>query len=181
MKKTVCLILTLTFVLLCFSGCLSFNLDFLSGLFDEEEEAPKLPEKMPADFTFSIKWGNENGNYDASTGVLKKPYGDKYVTNYVMSQEELETVYSLIYDLDILSYEDELSELDYQQVSCGGLNLLLSVKADGITKTVSVKYAYGWYAGKTDKVRKYFNTVKAIGDMLEATDEWHTLPPSPYL
>ena len=180
MKNVIVLLLLVTFVLLSFCGCQHFDLRFVDEWLGNKEDALKLPEEMPAEFSFALSWGSEYGSYDSSTGVLKKPYGDKYVTEYAMSEEELRAVYKLIYDLDIFSYADELSDDDYQQVTDVGIYLSLTVNANGLTKTVSAECAYGWYAGKTDKARAYFNTVRAIGDMLEATDEWKSLPPRPY-
>ena len=59
---------------------------------------------MPKDFSFSIKW-NVFGisSYDSSTGKLVKTTDatnpEDYITTYTMSEEELEHVYNLIYNL----------------------------------------------------------------------------------
>ena len=178
MKKTISLILTAVMILLCFSGCESVDFDsIVNAVFYKD----KLPKKMPKDFSFSVHWSGRS--YDSQTGTLSNyvdSTGTKHKTEYVMPEEKLKTVYSLIYDLDVLSYSDRLTPDDYLSASCVGSYFSLTVNANGISKTIDAPDAVGWWAGRTFEASKFFETVKAIGDILEATEEYQALPPRPW-
>ena len=171
MKKTISLILSAVLILLCLSSCQV--LDLLKG---EEENPPTLPEEMPENFSFIVKW-NSGGksNYDSSTGKLVKLGNEDEFGIYIMPQEDLKKVYKLIYDLDILSYEDELDQSKYLH-SIPSYDYYLTIKANDIVKSVIALNGSTNYTSAPQKYWKYFHTVYTIIRMLQATDEWKSLP-----
>lgn len=162
MKRIISLILVTCALLLCLSGCINTT---------------SLPEEMPDDFSFYIKWGtNGYHSYRSSTGELSKwPTHIIYSGIYKMPEEELKTVYNLIYDLNVESYDDELNKNSYKQVD-DGEDYFLMVCANGVEKTISASSASGIDAGKTIKAKKFFDTMKTIIETLKAKDEWKILP-----
>ena len=171
MKKTISLILSVVLIILSLSSCQV--LDLLRG---EEENPPTLPEEMPENFSFILRWHKSGlSSYDSSSGELNKIRCDESAV-YIMSQEELKTVYKLIYDLDILSYEDELDQSKYS-TSMPIHDYYFTVKANDITKSVIALNASPTSSTTSQKYWKYFYTVRTIIKMLQATDAWESLVP----
>ena len=172
MKKTISLILSVVLILLCLSSCQV--LDLLRG---EEENPPTLPEEMPENFSFILRWHKSGlSSYDSSSGELNKIGCDESAV-YIMPQEDLKKVYKLIYNLDILSYEDELDQSKYVSAPPPGNDYYFTVKANDITKSVIALNASPTSSTTSQKYWKYFYTVRTIIKMLQATDEWESLVP----
>lgn len=142
--------------------------------------ANSLPEEMPDDFSFSMTWGTFGySSYDSKTGTLVKTTDatnpDDYVTTYILSEEELKTIYNLIRDLNIESYDDEFDSLAFNG-SDPHLTLSLTVHTNSMDKTIKANEVASYNSTNTIKGKKYLDTVKAIRDILEGTDEWKALP-----
>ena len=56
------------------------------------------------------------------------------------------------------------------------MTLILSVKADGIDKTITVKETMLSYETNNKKGQKFLDTCKGIRDILTTTEEWKALP-----
>ena len=96
----------------------------------------------PADYSFSLTWGTYGySSYDSETGELIKSKDatnpDEYTTELKLSEEQYSAIWGLIKDLDIESYPDEYNPHG-NGVSTPYMTLILSVKADGLDKTVTV-------------------------------------------
>ena len=139
--------------------------------------ADQLPEQMPEDFSFYIEWGYSLSSYDSATGILRKMSGEKYVTTYMMSDEELKNVYELIRDMKPERYGDWIgNSLEYQEADpC--MDICLTIRAGNVEKTIEAKAAADLSSGKSPRAKRYFETVKKIVDILTSTDEWKSLPP----
>ena len=177
MKKRLVLILVALSLLLSLSGCQIF--DSSQGK-DANDNQTSLPKEMPEDFSFIVRWDSGGCfKYDSSNGQLvKDSYREDGSTTYVMPKEELETIYKLIYDLNIESYPDRLDESTYQ-LSDPNQDFYLTVNANGVCKTVAAIAAEEINAGKTPEAKKFFNTIKYIINLLENTEEWKSLPTAP--
>ena len=136
---------------------------------------------MPEDFSFSIKW-NVFGisSYDSSTGKLVKTTDatnpEDYITTYTMSEEELEHVYNLIYNLKIDKY-DNVFNPDPFKMSSPYKSFTLSVQIGDYSKTVSAPQVCIDSNGGTIKGIKYLRVVNEISKILIDTEEWKSLPP----
>ena len=177
MKKILALILVSVFLLLCLSGC---RVSDSSNDEDAKKHQTLLPEEMPEDFSFIVRWDSGGCfKYDSSNGqLIKHSFREDGSTTYVMPKEELETIYKLIYDLNIESYPDMLDESTYQ-LSDPSQDFYLTVNANGVCKTVAAISAEGLNYGKTPEAKKFFNTVKYIINLLQNTEEWKSLPTLP--
>lgn len=141
--------------------------------------AESLPERMPEDFSFYVEWDYPGSSYDSATGILRKKSGEKYVTAYMMSDEELKTVYELIRDMNPESYGDWIGNgLEYQEANpC--MDICLTVREGNTLITIEAKDAAGLSSGKSMRAKRYFETVSKIVDILMSTEEWKALPPDP--
>ena len=136
-------------------------------------------------FSFSLTWGCYGiSSYDSATGRLVKTsdatHPEDYVTTYYLTSEKKQEIYSLITELDIEKYPDEYNP-HKNAVSTPYMTLILSVKADGIEKTVTVPETALSYDADNRKGQKFLDVCKAIEDILTATDEWKALPEYEFL
>lgn len=132
------------------------------------------------DFSFSITWGCYGiSSYDSETGRLVKTsdatHPEDYVTTYYLTNEQKQEIYNLIIGLNIEKYPDEYNP-HRNAVSTPHMTLILSVKADGIDKTVTVPETALSYEANNRKGQKFLDVCKAIEDILTSTDEWKALP-----
>ncbi len=163
MKRILSLILVACALLLCFTGCINTT---------------ALPKEMPDDFTFYVRWGYSGSYYDSATGELRKKSGDKFVTTYIMTEDELEVIYNIIKEMKIESFDDKLGGFDIQGADpC--MTVVLSVRAGEVDKTVTAENIAGLTYGQTPKGKRYLRAVKEIVDILEETEKWKSLPPDP--
>ena len=158
-------IITLVLLLLTLSGCNLFK--------------NALPEEMPDDFSFAITWNTDGiSTYDSKTGILIK---DKYATNvaeytttYFLTIEELNEIYSLIYELNIANYPDEFPYGTFVDADPSS-RLSLSVSTKDYSKTVKAN-SVGAYEAYTIKGTKYLEVIKGIKTILTETEAWKALP-----
>ena len=160
MRKIIALSLGVVFLIFSLTGCINTT---------------TLPKEMPEDFSFSIVWGTIH-SYDSETGTLAKRQDKEYTTTYMMSEEELQTVYNLIYKLNIEKYDDEIGQDEFLGAA-PSINMKLTVHVGDLEKTIIATGTAGFNSGKTLRAKKYAKTLAAIADILTATEEWQALPP----
>lgn len=143
--------------------------------FDGIESAPEAD-----GFSFSLTWGCYGiSSYDSATGRLVKTsdatHPEDYVTTYYLTDEQKQEIYNLITELNIEKYPDEYNP-HKNAVSTPYMTLILSVKTDGIDKTVTCPETVLSYDANNRKGQKFLDVCKAIEEILTATDEWKALP-----
>lgn len=178
MKKIIPLILTVVLMIFCFVSCndtiLCEEMESDSSFNDSSST-----EKVPDDFSFSIVWGMfGTSSYNSETGRLIKTTDatnpDDYVTTHILSDEELKSIYRIIKELNF-EIIDEFGPDDFNG-SDPHLSLSLTVKTNGLNKTIKVKEAASYNSANTPNGKNFLEAVKAIKDILENTQEWKALP-----
>lgn len=132
------------------------------------------------DYSFSLTWNTYGiSSYDSETGTLIKTKDatnpKEYTTTLKLSSEQYSEIWQLIEKLDIEYYPDEYNPHN-NGVSTPYMTLILSVKADGLDKTVTVKETVLSYETSNAKGQKFLDVCKGIRDILTETDEWLSLP-----
>lgn len=145
----------------------------------EETGATSVSTNYP-NYSFSLTWNTYGiSSYDSKTGTLIKTNDatnpKDYTTNLKLSEQQYSAIWKLIKGLDIESYPDEYNPHG-NGVSTPYMTLILSVKADGIDKTITVKETMLSYEANNKKGQKFLDTCKGIRDILTATEEWKALP-----
>jgi hypothetical protein len=163
MKKIVALLLVLASVI-SFVGCRPIT----------------LPEEMPEDFSFYVQWGVFGySNYSSQTGVLVKDIDlagtGKYKTTYSLTQEELKKAYSIIRNLGIESYPEEISRSELQ-LSNPYCTFTIRATVNGESYSVTAKQASGFDAGRSIEAVRFLGAVKSLAKILAATEAWKALP-----
>lgn len=131
-------------------------------------------------YSFSLTWNTYGiSSYDSKTGTLIKTSDatnpKEYTTNLKLTEQQYSAIWKLIKGLDIESYPDEYNPHG-NGASTPYMTLILSVKADGIDKTITVKETMLSYEADNKKGQKFLDTCKGIRDILTATEEWKALP-----
>lgn len=131
-------------------------------------------------YSFSLTWNTYGiSSYDSKTGTLIKTSDatnpKEYTTNLKLTEQQYSAIWKLIKGLDIESYPDEYNPHG-NGASTPYMTLILSVKADGIDKTITVKETMLSYEANNKKGQKFLDTCKGIRDILTATEEWNALP-----
>ena len=131
-------------------------------------------------YSFSLTWNTYGiSSYDSKTGTLIKTSDatnpKDYTTNLKLTEQQYSAIWKLIKGLDIESYPDEYNPHG-DGVSTPYMTLILSVKADGIDKIITVKETMLSYEANNKKGQKFLDTCKGIRDILTATEEWKALP-----
>ena len=136
-------------------------------------------------YSFSLTWNTYGiSSYDSRTGTLVKTCDatepEDYKTNLKLTERQYSEIWKLIRELDIESYPDEYNPHG-KGVSTPYMTLILSVKADGIDKTVTVKETMLSYEANNKKGQKFLDTCKGIEEILTETEEWKSLPEYEFL
>ena len=154
-------------------------------LWAKEEAGVSSTSTNYPNYTFSLTWNTYGiSSYDSKTGTLIKTSDatnpKNYTTNLKLTEQQYSAIWKLIKGLDIESYPDEYNPHG-NGVSDPYMTLILSVKADGINKTITVKETMLSYEANNKKGQKFLDTCKAICDILTATEEWKVLPEYEFL
>lgn len=149
-------------------------------LWAKEEAGADLVSTNYPNFSFSLTWNTYGiSSYDSKTGTLIKTSDatnpKEYTTNLKLTEQQYSAIWKLIKGLDIESYPDEYNPHG-NGASTPYMTLILSVKADGIDKTITVKETMLSYEADNKKGQKFLDTCKGIRDILTATEEWKALP-----
>lgn len=137
------------------------------------------------DFSFSLTWGCYGiSSYDSDTGQLVKTkdatHPEDYITNYKLTDEELEELYELIKDLDVESYPDSYNPNE-GVMSSPSMTLVLVINNGEEEKIIEAKDISYSYSSKNRKGQKFLDTCKTISDKLMETEEWKALPDYEFL
>jgi len=144
-----------------------------------------LPETVPEDFSFFLRWGCWGiSSYDSKSGVLIKTsdatHPEDYVTEYVLSPEETENIYDMLRTLDINRYPAEYHP-DPTLATSPAMTLVLTVRAGGQSRTVTCKNIALIYEASNKKGQAFLSACRDITDLLTATDAWQALPDYEFL
>ena len=145
----------------------------------EEASVDTVNGKYPK-YSFSFTWGTYGiSSYDSESGILIKTTDatnpEDYKTNHKLTEKEYSAIWKLIKGLDIESYPDNYNPHEGGS-SCPYMTVVLSVKADGIDKTITVKETVLSYETNNEKGQKFLDVCEGIKDILTGTDEWKALP-----
>lgn len=170
MRKT-CIIIALIVSMLC-SAC--------TGVSKQPED-----EEVPSDFNFRLTWGCYGiSSYDSETGELVKTkdatHPEDYITNYKLTDEELEEIYDLIEELDVETYPDYYNPNE-GEMSSPTMTLILVVNTGDGEKMIAAKDIAISYNSKDRKGQKFLDACKTIRDILIETKEWKVLPEYEFL
>ncbi len=147
-----------------------------------------LPEEMPENFTFSINFGAfGNASYDSKTGKLVKTTDatnpELYEGTYLMSKEELSSIYSLIREVGLENYPAVLGG-SYFAGSDPYETYSITLRAGDFVKTITAKQVEFAYLedipGLTPAARRYAAMMMEIIDILVDTEEWKAFPDYEY-
>ena len=176
MKRTLALVLTL---ILMFCLCACNNEPLPNDDNQQSQNENNNPSIVPEDFSFALTW-NVFGisSYDSQTGKLVKTTDatnpDDYVTYYQLTDADKEYIYNLIVSLDVNSYPDIYDPQN--GLSAPDATLILTVHINGKTKTIKAEHISLFFVSKDEKGQLFLDTCEAIGNRLEATEEWKALP-----
>lgn len=154
-------------------------------LWAKEEAGVSSPSANYPNYSFSLTWNTYGiSSYDSKTGMLIKTKDatnpKDYTTNLKLTEQQYAAIWKLIKSLDIESYPDNYNP-HKGAASTPYMTLILSVKADGIDKTITVKETVLSYETNNTKGQKFLDTCKGIRDIITATDEWKALPEYEFL
>ena len=176
MKRTLALVLTL---ILMFCLCACNNEPLPNDDNQQSQNENNNPSIVPEDFSFALTW-NVFGisSYDSQTGKLVKTTDatnpDDYVTYYQLTDADKEYIYNLIVSLDVNSYPDIYDPQN--GLSDPDATLILTVHINGKTKTIKAEHISLFFVSEDEKGQLFLDTCEAIGNRLEATEEWKALP-----
>lgn len=134
------------------------------------------------DFSFSFTWGIYGiSSYDSATGKLIKtndaPVPEEYETIHFLTAKEKLEIFKIIQDLDAVSYPDVYHPTEGSSVPCE--TLILSMQWNTLHKTITAEEV-ALTDATTEKGKKFMDACKKIAKILEATEEWKSLPDYPY-
>ena len=152
------------------------------------DDVPDSPEKLPEDFSFSIVWGCYGiSSYDSKTGRLVKTKDATDVSKYTcivrLTDDQLIEVYHLLTDINIFSYPDlydpfNAPDAENKLMSSPNQSIILSVTADGRTKTVSCEsIPFGSLDDcYCNEAREFLYSINKIVELLTSLPEWAAFP-----
>ncbi len=146
----------------------------------------ELPEEVPEDFSFALRWGTYGiSYYDSMSKVLIKTadatYPDEYITSCTLSDTQMKEIYALLRDLDISSYPETYDPIndpnsDLQTMSEPSMTLILTVRRGDGGKTVACRDIAMQFKGYDQKSQKFLDVCKTIKEIMTGTEEWKALP-----
>jgi len=142
---------------------------------------PFAPEAMPEDFSFALSWDlNGSSSYDSATGKLIKTtnatHPEDYVTNYTLSPEQKEKIYSILQKLDVNAYPEVYDPHEDGTSTKPPMTLILTVRAGGSEKTIEAKGIAYTYEANNPKGQAFLTACESIVNILTASEEWSALP-----
>jgi hypothetical protein len=140
---------------------------------------------IPDDFSFSLVWGCYGvSSYDSKTAKLIKTKDatdiSKYTTTYKMTDAELERAFRLLSDV-IYKMPDKYDpyndpSAEHKISSEPSQTIIVTVTANGITKTVECKDVCLTGTGYDETAKTFLSAVNIIKNILTNTNEWKALP-----
>ena len=154
----------------------------------DQADGARMPES-PSDFSFSFVWGCYGiSSYDSRTGRLIKTtdstHPEDYVTTLVLSDAQRAEIWDLLSGLELETYPgryDPYNDPNSDQRVCSepNRNLILTLTADGRTKTVTCKgICLGGpdLKGYDEKAQAFLDVTNRLTTLLQDTPEWQALP-----
>ena len=145
------------------------------------------PDNMPEDFSFNLRFGVYASNsYDSATGkthkVCQKEDVDKYTTTFIMSDEQLRQVYSMLSQMDIGSYPDEYDPINDPNAETSSSVepeevTELTVYANGVEKKIRALTQYQ-DKGYDERAQAFLDVCRFIEHVVKESEEWKALPKS---
>ena len=177
MKKTFLFLSSILLSLFLLSGCgIVHDNIFLK----ERITANPSQEYDLDDFYFKLVWGTYGeSSYDSRTGKLIKTTNatrpEDYVANCILSEEELSEIYELLIALKVEEYPDNYDPNPTLK-SDPSITITLTVHTNEYEKTITAEDIALNYTASNKKGQRFLDTVKAISNILKATEEWQSLP-----
>lgn len=135
--------------------------------------------EMPDDFSFSLVF-NVYGisSYDSASGRLVKTtdatHPEDYVTEYYMTEAELESVYRLVVEMEPETYPAEFDPVE--GCSKPSRDIVLTVSCRGVTKNINCQNISLSNETNGEMGRKFMAVHDRITEILFSTDAWKALP-----
>lgn len=138
-----------------------------------------VEDEVPKDFSFALTWNYYGvSSYDSQTGKMVKTTDatnpDDYVTNYKLAKEDKKYIYDLLVSLDVNSYPDTYNPSS--GISKPPMTLILTVRMDGMEKTITAENISGFATSEDEKGQKFLSICEEISNRLMETEAWKALP-----
>ena len=142
-------------------------------------------EKEPEEFSFKLTWNTYGvSSYDSETGKLVKTtdatHPEDYVTEYFLTEEELDEIYKLIAALDMESSPKEYDPFK-GEMSEPSQTLILEVCIDGEEMIIKAEDISLSDNAGNKKGQRFLDVCDTISGMLMDTKEWEALPEYEFL
>ena len=138
------------------------------------------------DLSFSLKFGTYGESfYDSKSGELIKTTNasdpQKYVTELHLSDAELETIFNMIWDMDISAYPDEYDPVNPPDATEKLMSepyetIVLTYRAGDYEKTIRCKEVAVASGGYDERSRAFLELCDYIERLVVNSDEWLALP-----
>ena len=143
--------------------------------------------ELPDDFAFSIVWGTYGiSSYDSKTGKLVKTKDatdvSKYTSTVQLTEEQLKEVYHiLLSDIDLFKYPDSYDpfnapDAEIRVASEPNQTIIISVTANGLTKTVTCSGVAFGSSGYCEEARVFMSAENEIVELITSLPEWVAFP-----
>ncbi len=142
---------------------------------------------LPEDFAFSIVWGCYGiSSYNSNTGKLVKTKDatdvSKYTCSVQLTEDQMTEVYRiLLSDIDLFKYPDSYDpfnapDAEIRVASEPNQTIILSVTANGRTKTVTCKGIAFGSTGYCEEARSFMTAENKIVELITSLPEWAAFP-----
>ena len=143
--------------------------------------------ELPDDFAFSIVWGCYGiSSYDSNTGKLVKTKDatdvSKYTSTVQLTEDQMTEVYRILFsDIDIFEYPDSYDpfnapDAEIRVASEPNQTIIISVTANGRTKTVTCNGVAFGSTGYCEEARAFMNAENKIVELITSLPEWEAFP-----
>ncbi len=137
-------------------------------------------ELVPEDFAFSVTWNTYGiSSYDSASGKLVKTSDatnpEDYVTELILSEEQLTEIWEIISSMDLESYPEEYDPFSNLK-SEPSQTIILSTMINGAQKEVRCENIAFGSEGTTKKGKAFLTAISDIVSIIESTSEWRALP-----
>ena len=148
--------------------------------------------ELPDDFAFSIVWGCYGiSSYDSNTGKLVKTKDatdvSKYTSTVQLTEDQMTEVYRILFsDIDIFEYPDSYDpfnapDAEIKVASEPNQTIIISVTANGRTKTVTCNGVAFGSTGYCEEARAFMNAENKIVELITSLPEWEAFPEYEFL